>query len=278
MSLRTRKIQSGVRAHAVAAVSLILLILGCQAFAGSEPPAQASPRTIIRQPEEGLAYRLLPAPPGEGESASRLAVWHHPSGGRSYNAEAETLVPIFRKHGYSLLLPILKDFHGWTLEDARKLLGGTLPDVATLEGIDARRPLLLGFSSGGQVALELWMTKPELYGGLILDAAYPVEKRGERQVILGPPMDPAIKHVPVLAFVGALDPSLRVWQEAEEPWLRAGVPLTLRIVPNKGHAWLIEGSERELLDRWLAGVRRADAENGQAVSPPQEEPAPAVQP
>jgi predicted esterase len=262
-------------------ISLILVLLCSAVCSASEAPAGDETQPISRAPEGGLAYRLHVAPVTAGESnngTSRLAIWMHPSGGRSFNAQAESLAPLFGKYGFSLVVPIEKDFRGWTLEDARKLLAVTIPDVATLEGIDARRPLLIGFSSGGQVALEFWMTKPELYGGLILDAAFPVEKRGDGHVVLAPPKNPAIKQVPILAFVGALDASAIVWQEAEEPWLRAGVPLTVRMIPDRGHDWLIEGSELELLDGWLAELLKKEAARGQVVSPPHEEPAPAVHP
>jgi len=206
----------------------------------------------------------------------RLAVWLHPSGGSSFNKAAEALAPTLLTHGFALLLPIDKDFDGWTYEDAGKLLGGTLPDAGTIDGIDVHRPLLIGFSAGGQVALEFWMTKPELYGGLVLDAAHPAEERDGKAVVYAPPKGDAARQVPILAFVGEKDPLEYVWRAAEEPWRGAGVPLTVRFVKGRGHEWLFGEEEIRELDAWLE--ENVAPARPQAVAPPHEEPDPAVHP
>ena len=54
------------------------------------------------------------------------------------------------------------------------LIEKSLPDAGHVAGIDPRKPILLGFSAGGQAALILWSSKPARLGGLIVDAAYPI--------------------------------------------------------------------------------------------------------
>jgi predicted esterase len=233
---------------------------------------------IERSPEGGLPYRLTLGAEATAEKPHRLIVWLHPSGGFSYNAPVEALAPLFVRHGFAMLVTTRKDFRGWTHDDARKLLGVTLPDAAEQSGVDARRPLLMGFSSGGQVALELWLTKPGLYGGLILDAAYPVEEREGDAVVLAPPRGDAVKTIPIFVLVGEKDVLLPVWKRAEKPWREAGVPLTVRVVPGKGHEWLFGEAEVAALEEWLAALPGGAGEGAQAVAPAQEEPEPAVQP
>ena len=41
--------------------------------------------------------------------------------------------------------------------------------------------MLLGYSAGGQLALNLWSEKPGAWGGVIVDAAYPVQVK-EREI------------------------------------------------------------------------------------------------
>ena len=241
----------------------------------SEKTSEA-PRSVERRPEGGLSYRLLLGPAGRATPPLRLAVWLHPSGGRSFNQAAERLAPVFLRRGFAMLLPMDKDFHGWTYEDAEKLLAVTLPDAGKIEGVSLDRPLLLGFSSGGQVALELWMTRPDLYGGLILDAAHPAEEREGRGVVFAPPSGEAARNVPILAFVGEKDPLLYVWRSAEGPWREAGVPLTVRVVAGKGHEWLFGEAEMKELDLWLE--EKIAPARPQVVAPPHEEPDPAVHP
>ncbi len=248
------------------------------ATAPASPVSGTAPRVIERSPDGGLPYRLTLGAEATAAEPHRLVVWLHPSGGFSYNAPAEALAPLFIRHGFALLVMTGKDFRGWTYDDARKLLGVTLPDAAKLPGVDARRPLLMGFSSGGQVALEFWLTKPDLYGGLILDAAYPVEERGGEAVVLAPPRGDAVETVPIFVLVGEKDALLPVWKEAEKPWREAGVPLTIRVVPGKGHEWLFGEAEVAALEEWLGALPGGAGGGAQAVAPPQEEPEPAVQP
>ncbi len=240
------------------------------------PSAKAAPeiRVIERRPDGGLAYRVtMPAGSGTDDPA-RLVVWLHPTGGL-YHDRAEALAPAFIRHGFALMVILDKDSRGWTFDDARILLGTTLPDVGAIEGIDLRRPLLFGFSAGGQVALELWRTKPALYGGIIVNAAYPAETQDGKDVLLGPPSDPAIRDVPLLVLVGERDRLLWVWENIRQPWIEAGVPLTVVVVPGKGHEWLFGDAQVESLEDWLSHL---PAPRDQVVAPPQEEPAPAVHP
>jgi len=211
------------------------------------------------------------------ERPDRLVVWLHPSGDL-YNDHVEALAPVLLSHCFALMVILDKDARGWTYDDARLLLGRSLPDVGTVPGIDLRRPLLMGFSAGGQVALELWRTKPALYGGVIVDAAYPAETMDGKDVVLGPPSDPAIRSVPLFVLVGGQDRLLWVWEKVRQPWIDSGVPLTIVVVPGKGHEWLFGEEQVKELEAWLARLPAAGSSDNQVVAPPQEEPAPAVQP
>ena len=120
----------------------------------------------------------------------------------------------------------------------------SLPDAGQVEGIDPQKPILLGFSAGGQAALTLWSSDPARLGGLVVDAAYPIRvelgpEGGVRQATLSPPDSPAVKSVPIYVLVGEADQGgrgLGIWREVESPWRKAGVPLTIHSVAGKGQA------------------------------------------
>jgi predicted esterase len=228
-----------------------------KAEAGTYDPGIAVPgvKAIDRAPEGGLRYRLL-VPEGAAAKPRRLLVWLHPSGG-SMNDLIAGHSPGWMKQGYAVLVPTQKRWRGWTDADAKRLVEKTLPDAATIDGVDAKRPVLMGFSAGGQMALELWRKDPSRFGGLVLDAAYPLDAeayaRGERKTV-EPPAGDAVKSVPVFVLVGLADGGHKLWKDAEEPWTKAGVPLTVKYVPDGKHEWLLRAELLLEFEKWLADV------------------------
>jgi len=180
-------------------------------------------------------------------------IWLHPTGG-SWNEEVEKLAPVFLKHHLSLLVITEKSFAGWTDGEARQLFARTLPEVAGVAGIDARRPFLMGFSGGGQLAIALWHSRPGNYGGVILDAAYPIVSDQGKQELMEVPQGDATRGVPLFVVVGEKDAVTATWKKVEGKWNRAGVPLTVRYIPGKGHQWLFGPDEVAALDTWLGSL------------------------
>jgi predicted esterase len=224
-----------------------------------KPAEMEGVRTIQRQPEGGLRYHLRMSPGASKEKPARLVVWLHPSGG-SGNRLAESLVPRLHRLGYALLVPNQKQWMGWMGEEMDRLMGPTLRDAGQVEGIDPQRPILLGFSAGGQAALTAWSADPAPLGGLILDAAYPIHLEadpktgGVRRARLVPPNNPAVRSVPILVLVGDADQGgrgLEVWRQVESAWGKAGVPLTIHSVAGKGHQWLFGAKEADAMEAWL---------------------------
>ncbi|MFP4055455.1 MAG: TPR end-of-group domain-containing protein [Candidatus Brocadiia bacterium] len=224
-------------------------------------------KTTEGQPEGGLRYRLHQAPDAGPEAPDRLVVWLHPAGG-SANQVVEPLAPRLARLGFALLVPTEKDWRSWSQADMEKLVEGTLPAVAQVEGLDARRPILMGYSAGGQAALMLWRQSPGKVGGLILDAAYPVRRAAGGFQVAPPPDDPAAKDTPVFVLAGEKDGGTKVWQKVAPAWGEAGIPLTLVVVPGKGHTWLLGSEQLERLEAWLrevkAGKTPADAPPGES--------------
>jgi pimeloyl-ACP methyl ester carboxylesterase len=216
-------------------------------------------RSLTGAPAGGLRYRLRLGSTATREAPHRLVVWLHPSGG-SMNETAEALAPLFARHGYAVLVFTLKSFAGWSQQDGDKLLK-TLDHVAELEGVDARRPLLFGYSAGGQMALVLLQAHPERWGGLILDAAYPVKQTltesGAARVspIELPPA--GRERTPWFVLVGEQDGGVRAWRDVEAGYRGQGLPLTVRYVPGKGHTWLFDAEAQKDLERWLDGLPAA---------------------
>lgn len=231
-----------------------------------KPSEMKGVKTVERQPEGGLRYYLRMPPEASKAKPARLVVWLHPSGG-SGNRLAESLTMRLARNGYALLVPNQKQWRGWSGEELKRLMEKSLPDAGQVEGIDPRKPILLGFSAGGQAALSLWSSDPARLGGLIVDAAYPIRvepgpKGGVRQATSGPPDSPAVKLVPIYVLVGEADQGgrgLGIWRKVESPWRKAGVPLTIHAVPDKGHQWLVGPKEADALEAWLKEINNPGA-------------------
>jgi len=241
---------------------------GAEYDKGAEIPGV---KTVEDFPEGGLKFRLRMSPDASKEKPNRLIVWLHPSGG-SMNGPIEQLAPRFIAKGFALLVLTQKTWLGWTNADMTRLVEKTLPAVGKIEGIDARKPLLLGYSAGGQVAMELWLKNPGAFGGLILDAAYPIRQTAPgRADVIKPPEDEAAKQVPFLVLVGQKDGGARLWHQVEPVWRKAGVPVRVDYVPGKGHGWLFGGFQLASLDAWLSDIAAGKMPALPEIKPPPEE-------
>ena len=117
------------------------------------------------------------------------------------------------------------------LSSALSLLAGVL-DRAERAGLPSERQLLLGFSQGACLTLELAARRPRRYGGVV----------GFTGGLIGPEGTPrdypgSLDGSPV--FLGSGDPDPHVpWQRVEESaevFERLGAEVTLRRYPGMGH-------------------------------------------
>jgi predicted esterase len=204
-------------------------------------------RVVTGRPAGGLRYRIHAGP--SGQERRKLLVWLHPSGG-SMNTTIEQLADAFGERGYALTVFDGKNFRGWTSRDARRARK-TIAALGELDAVDGNRPVLLGYSAGGQLALRWWGRDANAFGGIIVDAAYPILQHARPYRVQPPPAD-ANAAAPVLALVGQADNGAKVWQNVEPTWRKAGVSVEVLYVPGAGHTWLIRGKYlRRTLD-WLA--------------------------
>ena len=230
-------------------------------------------RTHEGAPEGGLRYRLRMSPIATAEKPNRLIIWLHPAGG-SANRIVEPLSRRFTKLGFALLVPTQKDWRAWSGADLEKLFEKTLPAVAATPGIDATRPILMGYSAGGQAALMAWHPKPEQFGGLVLDAAYPVRPKPGGFDVLPLPSGEGVKRTPLFVLVGGQDGGSRVWKQVEPKWREAGVPLTIHTIPGKGHTWLFGPKQLDALCKWLGRIAKGQVPGAPAPQDSPKAPAP----
>jgi predicted esterase len=210
-------------------------------------------KTIEGNPEDGLRYRLRLTENATANRPQRLIIWLHPSGG-SMNNVVEALAPRFAERGFALLVLTQKQFAGWSEDDAKRLMDKTVPEIGKSKEVDVRRPILLGYSAGGQMALLLWEADPGRWGGLVVDAAYPVRRENGKFVPSPLPKNDAIKKTPFFVLVGGQDGGSQLWKKVTPQWQEAGVPLTIRHIEGKGHTWLFGKTELGLLEQWLDDV------------------------
>jgi len=226
-------------------------------------------KTLEADPEAGFRYRLRMSPTATAKKPNRLILWLHPSGG-SGNQMVEPWSKRLNSLGYALLVLTQKDWRFWSPLDMNRVLEGTLADVAKTPGIDAERPILMGFSAGGQVALSMWAATPGKFGALVLDAAYPVRpKLGGGFDTMPLPENIGIQQTPIFVLVGDQDGGSKVWQQIEPSWRQVGVPLTVYYIAGKAHGWLFGDKELTDLCAWLGQVRAGKLPSG---TPPVAEP------
>ncbi|MGH7145948.1 MAG: TPR end-of-group domain-containing protein [Planctomycetota bacterium] len=215
-------------------------------------------RSVEDLPEGGLRYRLLIDPKADEKNPAQVVIWLHPSGG-SMNSVVETeLASEFAKRGYALLVVTQKQWNYWDGKEAEQLLDKTWPAVLKVKGVAQEKPILMGFSAGGQLALEVWAQNPTGFAGLILDSAYPfdMEAYQHRQIKqMALPAGDASKKTPFLVLVGTLDPAKAMWEQAQDTWHEAGVPLIVDYVKNGRHQWLVGPSQKTELLQWLEDVK-----------------------
>ena len=212
-------------------------------------------RTIRGRPEGGLPYRLRMSETASKERPDRLIVWLHPAGS-AMNETVEEMAPMFARRHYALVVFTEKNFALWTLGDGDKLMR-TLDGLCSIEGMDADRPIFMGYSAGGQMALRMWDKWSERVGGLILNSAYPLNMDAYASGQMKPmamPRAPVVRETPVFVVVGSEDGGSAVWQQVEEHWRQQGMPLTVRYVAGKGHSWLFDAGQTAALDKWLEEV------------------------
>jgi dienelactone hydrolase len=229
----------------------------------------AGVKTVEGFPDQGLRFRMRIDPAATAQKPARLLIWLHPSGGSMDNV-VEQMSPQFAKDGFALLVFTQKNYNFWTPADAAALMLKTLPEVAKIPGVDAKRPILIGFSAGGQLALQLWQKNPANFGGMVLDAAYPLDPQrfAQRQVAPLPlPTSDAIQKCPVLTLVGGNDGGSKLWQAVEKSWRDAKIPLTIHIIPGKAHAWLVDKTEEASLHAWLKRVAAGELPSEATVAP-----------
>jgi pimeloyl-ACP methyl ester carboxylesterase len=230
----------------------------------------AEVKTVEANPEDGLRYRVRMSPAATAAKPNRLIVWLHPSGG-SMNETVEALAPALVRKGFALLVLTQKQYCGWTADEMQQLMKVTVPHAGTIVGIAAQRPILMGFSAGGQAALNVFAAEPATVGGLVLSAAYPLAldpSAPRRYQTLAVPRDAAARQAPIFALVGENDRNAKYWTTAAPTWRQAGIDLTLITVPGKGHDWLVDPAREALLLTWLERLTGDSRPPAPAPAPP----------
>lgn len=219
----------------------------------AKPVEVPGTRIIQGDPEDGFPWRMRISPDATAESPQRLLIWLHPSGG-SMNDSIERISPFFIEQGFAVAMVAAKPWRYWRGKHIQTFLKHTLPDIASVEEVDARKPVLFGYSAGGQAAMEMWLARPAAYGGLILDAAYPTDMAYYRKTkgfrLFELPEAGIDDQTPFFVLVGSLDPGAELWKEAQQKW-QDKIPLEVLYVEGAGHTWLLGKDQMLKLRRWL---------------------------
>lgn len=229
-------------------------------------------KTVEGFPEGGLRFRVRMGASATKLHPARLIIWLHPAG-ISMDDVVERLAPKFARDGFALAVFTQKNFNFWSQEDSQALIEHTLPEIGKIEGIDANKPVLMGYNVGGQAALQLWRENPGNFGGLILDAAYPIDAEKYASGLIEPfelPHNAGVRSCPIFALVGSEDGGIQLWEKADAPWRVAKVPLTLHVIPEQGPEWLFSASQIWSLSDWLKRIAAGELPSEEAPLAPHE--------
>lgn len=188
-------------------------------------------------------------PPGhDPERPAPLLIVLHGSGGTP-GPVAEVHQFAAGRVGAILVAPSalrpLGDGFNWTFRDeAEWMVLHTLERASREHNIDPGRVVLAGFSQGANVALEVGLRRPEKFAGIVAAGGH---------------WDPEIMKIPaegerprVQLLIGAHDPWVRTFREAERALTGAGVEARLHVAAGVGHAYPRDADER--LERALRFV------------------------
>ena len=232
-------------------------------------------KTVEDRPKMGLRYRLRMSAEATAQKPNRLVIWLHPTGA-SDDWQVERLAPMLIKHGFALVVFTQKQYQAWTPPEVDALFNTTLPVLGKIPGLDARQPILMGFSRGAEIALGLYYQSATYMSGLVINASYPLDlerSTPQNPVLHTPaPSGPGVKECPILVFLGEKDGFASTWKTAATEWPKAGVPLIIYHVPNAGHAYMLKDKQIPLLEDWITSMAAGQT----PTSRPMEIPKPAA--
>ncbi|MDQ3930228.1 MAG: alpha/beta hydrolase [Chloroflexota bacterium] len=116
-------------------------------------------------------------------------------GGALTSASWQPYLPAFAEH-YRVIMPDSRG-HGRTNNPSGEMSFGLLAEdmVALVHALDLRKPLIYGYSDGGQVALEIGMRYPDLAAAIVVGGAHLELTEGSQKwvrSILGDPQSPDV--------------------------------------------------------------------------------------
>ncbi len=183
-------------------------------------------RTIVR---DDAPMRLRLRLPDVSQGKLRVAVWLHPSGSR-FNSEIEWLAPVLFAHGLALVVPTELYNRNWSTVDFDLFVTRSLPVFKN--DVDLERPVLIGFSAGGQIALIAWAQQPDRFGAVIATATAATV-----------PLDQLPgSGAPVVVVNGARDPAFLTWGPVLSTWRSGSRKVSMRVVPDRFHEWVIDAA------------------------------------
>jgi len=137
------------------------------------------------------------------------------------------------------VVPVGQGFEWGTVDQADRLVMGTLEDVLERYNIDRSRILLSGFSQGGFMAYQLAARHPDVFQGVVPIAG---RYRPEVAELLAKAEVTPRFYLMVGSEDGAVEANRQGYRELEA----AGVSVRLKVYPNLGHNFPPD-HERELL-------------------------------
>ncbi|MEM9069778.1 MAG: hypothetical protein AAGE52_14795 [Myxococcota bacterium] len=217
---------------------LLALLLGCSQT--PTPRSASVEETIWYERPLPLVVDAIALPSGETLRYGRIVpdeceqpgacpvLIALPGGAQNENLMEESLRPwaqSLHDHQWIVLSPIADD--ALFFEGGERLLPPFLDRMAERYLTSDGRFLLFGVSNGGLSAFRIATLEPERFRGVVVAPGF---ARTDDQARLR-----ALRETPVVLFVGERDRWLQPTEVTYRSLREAGVPTTLRILPNRGH-------------------------------------------
>ena len=219
-------------------------------------PAAGQERTFTLA-KGNRTYKLLAGPEAKGRKNQPLVVYLHPSGGPKLKEFTNQYMPLLRKRGCLVAVPLSRDRNLWPV-GADGYIHRVIADVQGRYSVDTKRIVLLGISGGGQLALFVADRKPAAFRAVIAVSTNPVVVRGDKAEWFYPNRA-VLRKCPYFVVCHITQgAALRYWRQVRARLAPAGASVSIR--PVLGRVGHFLPPPRELgswLDTVLAGKHPA---------------------
>ncbi len=204
--------------------------------------ATASEETLVL--DDGITLKVLYFAPEDTQQAPPLAILISGGASSEFMARAQFWFGReFVERGWAIAVPISPDGVRFP-EHSADVFPRIIEYLHQAHRIRSTKPLLVGISGGGSAALEIAMSNPQAFSGVVATPGR-VKSIGSSDSLQG---------LPIFLRIGEKDDFMwnRSMDSQVEMLRKAGAKIDAALVPDARHIFLLDWDS---LDQWLQQIR-----------------------